>query len=93
MDALMALCDASKSPSSSNCARHDGAIVGNTPSSLWQFGCYSTQTYKHVNSGEGGLLISDDADGMREPSCCQAATCCLTATVRPHHPGRSPDQI
>jgi len=27
-------------------------------------GCFSTQTYKHVNSGEGGLLISDDADAM-----------------------------
>ena len=26
--------------------------------------CYSTQTYKHVNSGEGGLLISDDAELM-----------------------------
>lgn len=24
--------------------------------------CYSTQTYKHMNSGEGGLLITDDAD-------------------------------
>ena len=24
--------------------------------------CYSTQTYKHINSGEGGFLISDDAD-------------------------------
>ena len=24
------------------------------------FGCYSTQTYKHVNSGEGGFLISND---------------------------------
>ena len=23
-------------------------------------GCYSTQTYKHMNSGEGGLIISDD---------------------------------
>lgn len=23
--------------------------------------CYSTQTYKHMNSGEGGLLITDDA--------------------------------
>ncbi len=26
--------------------------------------CYSTQTYKHANSGEGGLLISDDSDFM-----------------------------
>ena len=23
-------------------------------------GCYSTQTYKHINSGEGGLLVTDD---------------------------------
>lgn len=23
-------------------------------------GCYSTQTYKHMNSGEGGLIVSDD---------------------------------
>jgi len=27
-------------------------------------GCYSTQTYKHMNSGEGGLLVTDDADVM-----------------------------
>ena len=27
-------------------------------------GCYSTQTYKHMNSGEGGFLISDDAEAM-----------------------------
>ena len=26
--------------------------------------CYSTQTYKHINSGEGGLLISDNAELM-----------------------------
>lgn len=25
-------------------------------------GCYSTQTYKHLNSGEGGLLITDDEE-------------------------------
>jgi dTDP-4-amino-4,6-dideoxygalactose transaminase len=23
-------------------------------------GCFSTQTYKHINSGEGGLLVTDD---------------------------------
>lgn len=27
-------------------------------------GCFSTQTYKHMNAGEGGLLTSDDADFM-----------------------------
>jgi dTDP-4-amino-4,6-dideoxygalactose transaminase len=26
--------------------------------------CFSTQTYKHLNSGEGGLLTTDDADLM-----------------------------
>jgi dTDP-4-amino-4,6-dideoxygalactose transaminase len=26
--------------------------------------CYSTQTYKHINSGEGGLITSDDPDVM-----------------------------
>ena len=24
--------------------------------------CFSTQTFKHVNSGEGGLLVTDDED-------------------------------
>lgn len=27
-------------------------------------GCFSTQTYKHMNSGEGGLLTSNDAEFM-----------------------------
>ncbi len=27
-------------------------------------GCYSMQTYKHINSGEGGFLISDDEGVM-----------------------------
>ncbi|MGP9820395.1 DegT/DnrJ/EryC1/StrS family aminotransferase [Salinarimonas sp. NSM] len=27
-------------------------------------GCFSTQTYKHLNAGEGGLLTSDDAAFM-----------------------------
>jgi dTDP-4-amino-4,6-dideoxygalactose transaminase len=25
-------------------------------------GCYSTQTYKHMNSGEGGFLVTDDPE-------------------------------
>jgi dTDP-4-amino-4,6-dideoxygalactose transaminase len=27
-------------------------------------GCFSTQTYKHINSGEGGLLITNDEELM-----------------------------
>jgi dTDP-4-amino-4,6-dideoxygalactose transaminase len=29
-------------------------------------GCFSTQTYKHLNSGEGGLLVTDDDDIMAQ---------------------------
>lgn len=28
--------------------------------SIGQIGCFSTQSYKHVDSGEGGLLVTDD---------------------------------
>lgn len=27
-----------------------------------KIGCFSAQTYKHMNSGEGGLLVTDDED-------------------------------
>jgi dTDP-4-amino-4,6-dideoxygalactose transaminase len=65
MDALMALCDGVGVTVIEDCAHTMGADWNGTPSGRWgKFGCYSTQTYKHVNSGEGGLLISDDADGM-----------------------------
>lgn len=65
MDALMALCNASQVTVIEDCAHTMGAHWNGTPSGRFgKFGCYSTQTYKHVNSGEGGFLISDDADGM-----------------------------
>ena len=42
-----------------------GAAWDGVASGRWgRFGCYSTQTYKHLNSGEGGLLISDDAEAF-----------------------------
>ena len=65
MDALMALCNGAGVTVVEDCAHTMGAAWNGTPSGRWgKFGCYSTQTYKHINSGEGGLLISDDADGM-----------------------------
>ena len=65
MDRLMALCDGAGVTVIEDCAHTMGADWGGTPSGRWgKFGCYSCQTYKHVNSGEGGLLISDDAIGM-----------------------------
>ena len=65
MDALMALCDAAGVIVIEDCAHTMGAAWNGVASGRWgRFGCYSTQTYKHVNSGEGGLLISNDAEGM-----------------------------
>lgn len=65
MDALMAICDGAGVTVIEDCAHTMGASWNGVPSGRHgRFGCYSTQTYKHVNSGEGGLLVSDDADGM-----------------------------
>ncbi|RVT82177.1 aminotransferase [Rhodobacteraceae bacterium CCMM004] len=48
-----------------DCAHTMGAAWGAVPSGgHGRAACYSTQTYKHINSGEGGLLTSDDADLM-----------------------------
>jgi dTDP-4-amino-4,6-dideoxygalactose transaminase len=48
-----------------DCAHTMGAAWRGVPSGRHGvIGCYSTQTYKHMNSGEGGLIVSDDADIM-----------------------------
>ena len=39
-------------------ARWDGQHTG----TFGRIGCYSSQTFKHINSGEGGLLVTDDDD-------------------------------
>ena len=65
MDALMRLCDAAGVRVIEDCAHTMGAAWNGTPSGRHGLaGCYSTQTYKHMNSGEGGLIVSDDADLM-----------------------------
>ncbi len=65
MEALMALCDARGIQVIEDCAHTMGAHWRGIPSGRWGvMGCFSTQTYKHVNSGEGGLLISNDAEAM-----------------------------
>ncbi|WP_375255501.1 DegT/DnrJ/EryC1/StrS family aminotransferase, partial [Yoonia sp.] len=62
---LMAMCDAAGVIVIEDCAHTMGAAWDSVPSGRWgRFGCYSTQTYKHINSGEGGLLICDGAEDM-----------------------------
>ncbi|PYC48547.1 aminotransferase [Litorivita pollutaquae] len=65
MDRLMAICDAHGIQVVEDCAHTMGADWRGVPSGRHGvIGCYSTQTYKHINSGEGGFLICDDADVM-----------------------------
>jgi dTDP-4-amino-4,6-dideoxygalactose transaminase len=65
MDRLMAVCRAAGVTVIEDCAHTMGATWNGVPSGRHGlFGCYSTQTYKHVNSGEGGFLVSDDATAM-----------------------------
>ncbi|CTQ49607.1 DegT/DnrJ/EryC1/StrS family aminotransferase [Jannaschia donghaensis] len=63
MDRLMAICDAAGVQVVEDCAHTMGAAWNGTPSGRWgAIGCFSCQTYKHVNAGEGGLIVTDDAD-------------------------------
>lgn len=65
MDRLMEICKANNIRVIEDCAHTMGASWRDIPSGLWgDMACYSTQTYKHVNSGEGGLLVSNDPDLM-----------------------------
>ena len=61
MDCLLEICSVAGIQIIEDCAHTMGA--------KWQgrwsgrdgiVGCYSTQTYKHLNSGEGGFLVTDD---------------------------------
>ncbi|KHQ52303.1 DegT/DnrJ/EryC1/StrS family aminotransferase [Mameliella alba] len=63
MDRLMAICDAAGITVIEDCAHTMGAAWNGVPSGRHgALGCYSMQTYKHVNSGEGGLLVTDDEE-------------------------------
>ncbi|MBD0865115.1 MAG: DegT/DnrJ/EryC1/StrS family aminotransferase [Rhodobacteraceae bacterium] len=61
MDQLMEICDASDVTVIEDCAHTMGAAWRGVPSGRHGvIGCYSCQTYKHLNSGEGGFLVTDD---------------------------------
>lgn len=61
MDRLMRICDAAGVTVVEDCAHTMGAAWRGTLSGRHgAIGCYSTQTYKHINSGEGGFLVTDD---------------------------------
>ena len=63
MDRLMMMCDAAGVKVVEDCAHTMGASWNGVPSGrAGAIGCYSCQTYKHVNSGEGGFLVTDDPE-------------------------------
>ncbi|AJE48165.1 DegT/DnrJ/EryC1/StrS family aminotransferase [Celeribacter indicus] len=63
MDALMRVCTGAGVLVIEDCAHTMGASWNGVPSGRHgAVGCYSTQTYKHINSGEGGLLVTDDPE-------------------------------
>ena len=63
MDRLMETCDAKGVTVIEDCAHTMGAAWKGVPSGRHGLvGCYSCQTYKHVNSGEGGFLVTDDEE-------------------------------
>ncbi|MEQ9693393.1 aminotransferase class I/II-fold pyridoxal phosphate-dependent enzyme [Shimia sp. SDUM112013] len=63
MDAIMALCDARNIPVVEDAAHSLGTTWhGKKIGTIGRVGCFSFQSYKLVNAGEGGILITDDAD-------------------------------
>ncbi|MCE8525855.1 aminotransferase class I/II-fold pyridoxal phosphate-dependent enzyme [Ruegeria pomeroyi] len=63
MDAIMALCDARGIPVVEDAAHSLGTTwhernIG----TIGRVGCFSFQSYKMINAGEGGILVTDDAD-------------------------------
>lgn len=65
MDALMAVAATCGFKVIEDCAHTMGASWRGTKSGRHGLAaCYSTQTYKHANSGEGGFIVSDDAELM-----------------------------
>lgn len=63
MDRIVDVCNEGSITLIEDCAHTLGATWDGTPSGRFGLaGCFSTQSYKHVNSGEGGLLVTDDED-------------------------------
>ncbi len=63
MDAIMALCDARGVPVVEDAAHSLGTTWrGQNIGRIGKIGCFSFQSYKLVNAGEGGILITDDPE-------------------------------
>lgn len=63
MDAILKLCAARNVPVIEDAAHSLGTTWhGKNIGTLGKVGCFSFQSYKLINAGEGGILVTDDAD-------------------------------
>ncbi|WP_139838532.1 DegT/DnrJ/EryC1/StrS family aminotransferase [Pseudoruegeria aquimaris] len=63
MDAILALAEAHGVPVIEDAAHSLGTLWhGRRIGTLGKVGCFSFQSYKMVNAGEGGILVTDDDD-------------------------------
>jgi dTDP-4-amino-4,6-dideoxygalactose transaminase len=63
MDAIMALCDAAGIPVIEDAAHSLGTVWGGRNiGTIGKVGCFSFQSYKLVNAGEGGIMVTDDPE-------------------------------
>jgi perosamine synthetase len=63
MDAIMALCDARGIPVIEDAAHSLGTTWnGRNIGTIGKIGCFSFQSYKLVNAGEGGIMVTDDPE-------------------------------
>ncbi|MEP5155438.1 aminotransferase class I/II-fold pyridoxal phosphate-dependent enzyme [Planktotalea sp.] len=63
MDAILSLCNARNIPVIEDAAHSLGTTWnGKNIGTLGRIGCFSFQSYKLLNGGEGGIMVTDDAD-------------------------------
>ncbi|MGB1253390.1 MAG: DegT/DnrJ/EryC1/StrS family aminotransferase [Candidatus Promineifilaceae bacterium] len=63
MDAVVEICAEHGIALVEDCAHTMGATWdGRKMGTFGDVSCFSTQTFKHINSGEGGLLVTNNAD-------------------------------
>ncbi len=63
MDAIMDLCDGRNVPVVEDAAHSLGALwSGRKIGTIGKIGCFSFQSYKLMNAGEGGMLVTHDHD-------------------------------
>ena len=88
MDRILELCRLYNLILIEDCAHTMGACWDDRPSgSDADIACYSTQTYKHINSGEGGLLTTRHANFMAKAVMLSGSYMLYTQ----HSAGPSPD--